>query len=147
MVSINRRLRNINQRINQITSLLRCGTADRCLSIIMKFPKNIHSIEIRQQVTGFVVWLAARMCRKILKWRSNRFLTSLSKQTSVGSSNMLISIESLHEAACRSQQTTYLDPISGYIVMTSYGHQKRGKCCGNRCRHCPYDHINVRSRV
>lgn len=24
--------------------------------------------------------------------------------------------------------------------------RRRGKCCGNACRHCPYDHINVPGR-
>jgi len=28
-------------------------------------------------------------------------------------------------------------------VMTEWFHLKRGYCCGNRCRHCPYDHVNV----
>ncbi len=31
----------------------------------------------------------------------------------------------------------------GYIVLTSRYHLERGNCCGNGCRHCPYDHINV----
>lgn len=26
----------------------------------------------------------------------------------------------------------------GNIVMTESYHIKRGKCCGSRCRHCPY---------
>lgn len=31
----------------------------------------------------------------------------------------------------------------GLMVMTAAYHLKRGFCCGNACRHCPYDHINV----
>jgi len=31
----------------------------------------------------------------------------------------------------------------GYIVLTEKYHLERGHCCGNGCRHCPYDHINV----
>lgn len=31
----------------------------------------------------------------------------------------------------------------GYIVLTAKYHLDRGHCCGNGCRHCPYDHINV----
>ena len=27
----------------------------------------------------------------------------------------------------------------GRIVMTESFHMKRGKCCGNNCRHCPYE--------
>ena len=31
----------------------------------------------------------------------------------------------------------------GYIVLTAKYHLERGECCGNACRHCPFDHINV----
>lgn len=31
----------------------------------------------------------------------------------------------------------------GYIVFTAGYLLKRGECCGNGCRHCPYDYINV----
>jgi outer membrane usher protein FimD/PapC len=33
----------------------------------------------------------------------------------------------------------------GYLVFTEAFHLKRGKCCGNKCLHCPYDHINVKN--
>jgi len=33
----------------------------------------------------------------------------------------------------------------GYMVFTEAYHAARGRCCGNACRHCPFDHINVRS--
>ena len=32
----------------------------------------------------------------------------------------------------------------GLMVFTSWFHLKRGECCGSACRHCPYDHINVK---
>ena len=31
----------------------------------------------------------------------------------------------------------------GYLVFTEQYHLKRGRCCGNRCRHCPYGHEGV----
>ncbi|MGZ5254005.1 MAG: DUF5522 domain-containing protein [Flavitalea sp.] len=31
----------------------------------------------------------------------------------------------------------------GYMVLTEEYHLERGKCCGNGCRHCPYDYIEV----
>jgi hypothetical protein len=31
----------------------------------------------------------------------------------------------------------------GKWVLTAWYHCKRGDCCGNGCRHCPYDHENV----
>ncbi len=27
----------------------------------------------------------------------------------------------------------------GFLVFTAAYHRKRGTCCGNDCRHCPYD--------
>lgn len=55
-------------------------------------------------------------------------------------------IEELHRLACRLQRDTYVDPLTGYQVITEYAHLRRGKCCGNSCRHCPYDHINVKRK-
>lgn len=31
----------------------------------------------------------------------------------------------------------------GYMVLTEAYHLERGNCCGNGCRHCPYQYINV----
>jgi ATP-binding cassette subfamily B (MDR/TAP) protein 1 len=52
-------------------------------------------------------------------------------------------IEELHRAACDAGRDTYIDPASGYQVLTSKALLKQGACCGNSCRHCPYGHINV----
>jgi len=32
---------------------------------------------------------------------------------------------------------------NGFMVFTEKYHQARGSCCGNSCRHCPYEHVNV----
>jgi 2-iminoacetate synthase ThiH len=32
---------------------------------------------------------------------------------------------------------------SGFIVFTEKYHLNRGYCCGNGCRHCPFDYENV----
>lgn len=56
-------------------------------------------------------------------------------------------IEDLHEAACAQGSQTYIDPATGYTVLTEVAHLKRGKCCGNACRHCPFDHVNVKKKV
>ncbi|MEO6453806.1 MAG: DUF5522 domain-containing protein [Ginsengibacter sp.] len=31
----------------------------------------------------------------------------------------------------------------GYMVFTAAYLLKKGECCGNGCRHCPYNYINV----
>jgi len=33
----------------------------------------------------------------------------------------------------------YIDPESGLFVMTQGYLLRRGTCCSNECRHCPYD--------
>ena len=27
----------------------------------------------------------------------------------------------------------------GFVIFTEKYHLERGECCGNNCRHCPYD--------
>jgi hypothetical protein len=52
-------------------------------------------------------------------------------------------IQELHQAAYEQGFDTYIDPASGFQVMTCNALLKQGRCCGNSCRHCPYGHINV----
>lgn len=48
-----------------------------------------------------------------------------------------------HRRAIDAGERTYRDPATGYVVMTELAHLARGECCGNGCRHCPYDHAQV----
>ena len=43
-----------------------------------------------------------------------------------------------HAAAVEAGAATYVDPISGYRVLTAQTLADRGTCCGLGCRHCPY---------
>eukprot|EP00747_Dinoflagellata_sp_TGD_P168547 gnl/TRDRNA2_/TRDRNA2_195168_c0_seq1.p1 gnl/TRDRNA2_/TRDRNA2_195168_c0~~gnl/TRDRNA2_/TRDRNA2_195168_c0_seq1.p1 ORF type:complete len:317 (+),score=56.52 gnl/TRDRNA2_/TRDRNA2_195168_c0_seq1:41-991(+) len=54
-------------------------------------------------------------------------------------------IEELHSRACAAGEDTYVDPATGYTVFTEDAHRRRGRCCGNGCRHCPYGHMNVKN--
>ena len=49
----------------------------------------------------------------------------------------------LHERACAAGQLFYTDPGSGLSVMTRVAHERRGRCCGSGCRHCPFGHARV----
>ncbi|XP_040490535.1 uncharacterized protein C1orf53 homolog [Ursus americanus] len=53
-------------------------------------------------------------------------------------------IADLHAAACAAGQLNYVDPATGYTVLTRLAHLQRGKCCGSACRHCPYGQVNVK---
>ena len=56
---------------------------------------------------------------------------------------IMVNVDKLHLAACKEGRSTYIDPATGYQVLTSNTLLRQGKCCGNSCRHCPYGHINV----
>ena len=56
-----------------------------------------------------------------------------------------LTAEELHQMACQQGSDTYVDPVSGYQVLTKDAHVRRGSCCGNSCRHCPYGHVNVKA--
>jgi hypothetical protein len=60
-------------------------------------------------------------------------------------STVIPDIEELHTQACKLNKMFYIDPSTQYKVMTRYSHEKRGKCCGNGCRHCPYGDVNTSS--
>ena len=37
----------------------------------------------------------------------------------------------------------YIDEKTGLLVLTSHYLLKRGYCCGNACRNCPYEYQQV----
>lgn len=43
-----------------------------------------------------------------------------------------------HAAAVAAGDDGYLDPVSGWFVLTAVHHLERGVCCDQGCRHCPY---------
>ncbi|XP_007459720.1 PREDICTED: uncharacterized protein C1orf53 homolog [Lipotes vexillifer] len=53
-------------------------------------------------------------------------------------------ISELHAAACAAGRLNYVDPATGYMVLTRLAHLQRGRCCGSTCRHCPYGQVNVK---
>lgn len=53
----------------------------------------------------------------------------------------------LHEKACAAGDLVYIDPETGYSVFTEIAHKRRGKCCGSGCRHCPFEHENVKDKA
>lgn len=45
----------------------------------------------------------------------------------------------MHDAAVAVGAPTYIDPMTGFEVLTEAALRGRGECCGCTCRHCPYD--------
>ncbi|RIA88297.1 hypothetical protein C1645_739499 [Glomus cerebriforme] len=52
-----------------------------------------------------------------------------------------------HRIAIQNNQHFYIDPETGYKVMTELYHKSRGYCCGNKCRHCPFNYENVGKKI
>jgi len=52
---------------------------------------------------------------------------------------MASAADSAHDRAVEAGLDFYTDPATGLMVMTSLHHRRRGHCCSNGCRHCPYD--------
>lgn len=44
-----------------------------------------------------------------------------------------------HDRACAAELSSYLDPASGFSVLTAYYLAERGYCCDQGCRHCPWE--------
>jgi hypothetical protein len=43
-----------------------------------------------------------------------------------------------HDAALAAEAAGYSDPDTGLFVLTAAWLARRGTCCDNGCRHCPY---------
>jgi diphthamide synthase (EF-2-diphthine--ammonia ligase)/ABC-type Fe3+-hydroxamate transport system substrate-binding protein len=61
--------------------------------------------------------------------------------------DLAASYEQIHKEACERGVHQYNDPATGYQVFTEVAHKARGKCCGSGCRHCPYNHENVKDKA
>ncbi|KAJ5074295.1 hypothetical protein M0811_00924 [Anaeramoeba ignava] len=51
-------------------------------------------------------------------------------------------INERHDKAQLKGEKMYVDPKTGLFVMTRDALLERGTCCGNKCRHCPYNKWN-----
>jgi hypothetical protein len=49
-----------------------------------------------------------------------------------------------HAAAVERGEPEYIDPTTGYVVLTAPTLLARGECCGSGCRHCPYPEADQR---
>ena len=47
-------------------------------------------------------------------------------------------IMAAHRRAVTCGLSAYLDPATGYTVLTAAYLAERGTCCNSGCRHCPY---------
>ncbi len=52
-----------------------------------------------------------------------------------------------HARALAEGAAAYVDPAEGLFVLTADALRRRGACCGNACRHCPWDWRGVPSAL
>lgn len=62
------------------------------------------------------------------------------------SNNDVEDIEDIHKNACLKNKDIYIDPKTGLSVFTKVFMEKRGYCCGNGCRHCPFNNKDPKKR-
>ena len=74
---------------------------------------------------------------------SRRFASSVISKPLSPPKQMDGQIPALHALAVRQGNMFYADPETGLMVMTELASLKRGRCCGNACRHCAYGHSQV----
>jgi Family of unknown function (DUF5522) len=43
-----------------------------------------------------------------------------------------------HADAIARGEPSYLEPLTGFTVLTAATLLAQGECCGSSCRHCPY---------
>lgn len=70
-------------------------------------------------------------------------LSKKEKQASLENNNLKQnnSIQAKEKETKTTESDFYFE--NGLMVMTETYHLKRGFCCGQACRHCPYKHMNV----
>ena len=44
------------------------------------------------------------------------------------------------------EEDEYYYSSEGYIIFTQKYHLKRGFCCNNNCKHCPYKKLNKKEK-
>jgi hypothetical protein len=54
------------------------------------------------------------------------------------------SVVEAHADAMERGEPSYLDPLTGYVVLTAATLLAQGECCGRGCRHCPYPEAEQR---
>ncbi len=108
-------------------------------SIILSLIKQHHNY---RNITGTYFTMCSSPNRS--KEKTCSFSTTKTSSSSTTNPSIQIQdIEDIHTQATQAKSKTYTDPSTGFTVFTEYAHLKRGKCCGNICRHCPYGWENV----
>ncbi|ELU15804.1 hypothetical protein CAPTEDRAFT_228505 [Capitella teleta] len=73
--------------------------------------------------------------RELQKWKDGVCLDGFPEEHKA--------VHAAHLKAVEKGLSAYNDPITGFEVFTILSHLRRGYCCGNTCRHCPFKHSGV----
>ena len=69
---------------------------------------------------------------------ANRLLTEPDPDRLSPDDPLYSEIIGVHTESLEAGADTYVDPRSGYTVLTAGYLARRGSCCESGCRHCPY---------
>lgn len=108
-------------------------------------PSSLSPFFRKQSCKTIVV--TARTTTTTVVFRSLSAMTTATNHHRSGNEPTVADIEDfhkIHEESMARAESTYSDPATGFTVFTELTHLKRGKCCGNKCRHCPYGFEKVR---
>eukprot|EP00658_Telonema_sp_P-2_P055522 TRINITY_DN44134_c0_g1_i2.p1 TRINITY_DN44134_c0_g1~~TRINITY_DN44134_c0_g1_i2.p1 ORF type:complete len:325 (-),score=46.86 TRINITY_DN44134_c0_g1_i2:384-1358(-) len=95
--------------------------------------------------TAAIACLVGATLRRVVS-RSTRAVATHALQEPSPPAPLSPEIEKIHREAFARGNRDYTDPATGFTVFTAYTHLKRGRCCGSRCRHCPYGWQNVKTK-
>mmetsp|Transcript_12854 Transcript_12854/g.24131 ORF Transcript_12854/g.24131 Transcript_12854/m.24131 type:complete len:742 (-) Transcript_12854:317-2542(-) len=108
------------------------------------YGQDVFSLEQLKSLVGetFIQW------KNVDVWKENNTINLVGGCDNVEDiEDIRTTFNKLHKGACEKGQLTYMDPETGYQVFTEVAHRARGRCCGSGCRHCPYDHVNVKDKA
>ncbi|XP_002737531.1 uncharacterized protein LOC100373977 [Saccoglossus kowalevskii] len=117
-----------------------CDILSSRILITTGLSKSVNILR-RKVMQSFTMGDSIKQCNSESKSNSDVDISNCQKKPKDEEKELFWKI---HEEACKKNQATYTDPKTGYTVFTRVAHLNRGTCCGSGCRHCPYEHVNVK---
>ncbi|XP_060604945.1 uncharacterized protein LOC132757636 isoform X2 [Ruditapes philippinarum] len=135
---------NFSKDVKHTSNLIKC----KCVCLPRNFLTRFRQSVILGELSSRVYFVSA--CHYSTQTGSgdgepNQEGTNSQEHSDVEAWEMLVDYNKLsptekkiherHRTAVKKKQLMYVDPLTGYHVMTRTAHLERGECCGNACRH------------
>ncbi|CAL1545447.1 unnamed protein product [Lymnaea stagnalis] len=116
---------------------------ERLLKSITSSGSSLSSFANKGRSYRFIMQMAAEKCSAPVNVSDSQLFSFLENVNEKKLNETEKLIHKKHVDALQKRLDTYKDPSTGYTVITRLQHLKRGSCCGNACRHCPFNHKAV----